>query len=343
MLHPEKGGAEAYTFELAKALIEKGARVEWVSSRQKNLKAEETLEGITFIRRGNELTTHLCGFLYALKKNPPLIIDEFNGIGFFTFFMKNSIVLVHQLYDEFWQAELGFIGRPLKWMERALLTLYRKRPAITVSASTCEDLKRLGFKDVTIIHNGVDLIPLQKTPEKEKNLTLVFLGRLKKTKNPEDAIKAFWAVHQTIRDSKLWMVGQGPLAKHLRDRFGNMPEIDFWGFVDDQKKYDLLKRAHFLLVPSIGEGWGQVVIQANAMGTPAIGYDVKGLRDSIQNGRTGFLVGNSDEMAARVIDLWKEEQRYEEICRNALEWAKTLSWEKTRKELIHYFAERSAL
>src|SRR5208282_2923949 len=66
--HPEKGGAEAYTFEFAKVLIEQGYRVEWFSSLAEGLKGTEEIAGITFIRKGNELTTHFHGFLYALKR-----------------------------------------------------------------------------------------------------------------------------------------------------------------------------------------------------------------------------------------------------------------------------------
>ena len=343
LLHPEKGGAEVYTFELAKALIEKGARVEWVSSRQKNLKAEETLEGITFIRKGNELTTHLCGFFYALKRKPSLILDEFNGVGFFTFLMKNSVVLVHQLYHEFWPAEFGFLGRPLKWMERASLALYRKKPAITVSASTNEDLKRLGFKDTTIILNGLDFSPLKRPPEKEKNLTLVFLGRLKKTKNPEDAVKALLLVRGSIPNARLWIIGDGPLTKPLKNTYSQIEGIHFSGFVSDVEKYELLKKAHLLLVPSIREGWGQVVIQANAVGTPAIGYGVKGLQDSIQDGKTGFLVKDYSGMAERAIDLWKDPDKYFGTSQNALEWARHFSWEKTKREFISCLERRGLL
>ena len=332
--HPDKGGAEVYTFELAKALIDQGAVVEWFSSKAKNLKNEEKIDGTKFIRRGNQFTTHFYGFFYALQKRDWLIIDEFNGIGFFTFFMKNSILLIHQLYDHFWTAEFGPIGYPLRVVERIMLSFYRKRLTITVSASTHEDLTRLGFKDVTIIYNGLDLIPPNDILEKEENLTLIFLGRLKKTKNPEEAIKAFLLVHRSIPNAKLWIIGDGPLTKPLEKSYGKVEGIDFFGFVSDQEKYDLLRKAHLLLVPSITEGWGQVVIQANAVGTPAIGFKVKGLQDSIQDGKTGFLVRDDRVMAACVIDLWRDRDRYDLLCKNALEWAKHFSWKETRMAFI---------
>ncbi|MFA5353278.1 MAG: glycosyltransferase family 4 protein [Thermodesulfovibrionales bacterium] len=341
MKHPERGGAEIYTMELAKALIGLGLEVDWFSSRPSGLAGEEVIEGVRFIRRGNELTTHFYGFLYALKQKDSIIIDEFNGLGFFTFFMKNSFVLIHQLYDEFWTAELGVIGYPLRFLERLLLRFYRKRPALTVSASTQKDLIDLGFKDATIIFNGLeDDTRTAHARDKDKSLALTYLGRLKKTKNPEDAIKAFLRVREIVGDARIWIIGDGPLYKLLKHKYGNIEYIHFLGYLSKDERTEYLMRSHFLLVPSIREGWGQVVIQANAAGTPAIGYDVHGLRDSIQNNETGILVRDYQEMASEIVELWRNEDCYKEMCRKAILWAEGFSWEKTRKSFDAYFRAR---
>jgi glycosyltransferase involved in cell wall biosynthesis len=338
--HPEKGGAEIYTFELAKALKEEGAIVEWCSSRPRNLKRREELDGIKFIRKGSEFTSHFYGLLYALEKRDWLIIDEFNGIGFFTFFMKNSIVLIHQLYDGFWTAEFGFMGYFFRFLEKLLLRLYKKKATITISPSTYKDLRQLGFRDITIIYSGVDLPPLDPILEKEKTLTLIFLGRLKNTKKPQDAMKALLLIRRTIHDAKLWIVGEGPLIRLLKTKYGNIEGIHFWGFVNDQEKYELLKKAHLLLVPSIREGWGLAVMEANAVGTPAIGFHVKGLQDSIKDGKTGLLVRDYKDMVLSVIDLWTDRYKYKAMSKNALDWANHFPWEKTKKEFISFITKR---
>ncbi|MBF0506645.1 MAG: glycosyltransferase family 4 protein [Nitrospirae bacterium] len=341
--HPQKGGAEIYTYELARALTEKDVRVEWFSSNSGNLADEEEIDGIKFIRKGNELTAHFYGFLYALKKKGWFIIDEFNGIGFFTFFMNNSMLLIHQLYDNFWTAELGLKGYPFKFFEKILLALYKNRPAITVSDSTAEDLKKLGFKDITIIHNGLDILPLDEVPEKEKTLTLIYLGRFKKTKNPEDAIKAFIFIKEMFSDARLWLVGDGPLYNSLKDRYGAVEGLYFRGYLHDTQKYEHLGKAHFLLVPSIREGWGQVVIQANAMGTPVIGYNVAGLKDSIRDGETGVRVTDYHKMSSRILEIWGDPVRYNLMCLQALQWARNFSWGKTRKAFLNYLFEKAIL
>ncbi len=218
---------------------------------------------------------------------------------------------------------------------------YKKRPTITVSQSTKEDLKKLGFHHLTIIPNGLEKKPLDHIPPKPKDLKLVYLGRLKKTKNPEDALKAFKEVQKTFPETNLWIMGKGPLLKKLQQKYA-CPEIKFWGYVSEEKKFSLLKEAHFLLVPSIREGWGQVVIQANSMGTPAIGYKVPGLTDSIKHGRTGYLVNNYKEMAATIKEIWSDRDKYKQISQNALSWAKNFSWSKSQQSFLA-FIEKNRL
>ncbi len=333
--HPERGGAEVYTMELAKAVVERGGLAEWFASKAKGLKSEEVIDGVRFIRKGSELTTHFYGLLYALKKDKDwIVIDEFNGLGFFTFFLKNSVLLIHQLYQEFWTVELGFLGYPFKTLEKLLLKLYRNKLAITVSESTYDDLKNLGFRHIRIIPNGLGVRPLERLPNKEESLHLVYLGRLKRTKNPEDAIKAFLLVKERIKDAKLFVVGDGPLYSYLTGKYSHLQDIVFTGYLEGEQKYKILERSHFLLVPSIREGWGQVVIEANAFGTPAIGYRVQGLKDSIRDSHTGFLVKDYKEMAEKVLELWENKELYNKLAKGCLEWAKNFSWERTKKEFL---------
>ena len=340
--HPQRGGAEVYTMELARALISIGAKVEWFASRPKGLPAEEYIEGIRFIRKGNELTTHIYGFLHALKKPKDwLVVEEFNGLGYLTFFLKNSILLIHQLYEEFWTAELGPLGYPFRLLEKLLLRLYRKKSTITVSESTAEDLRSIGFRDITIIHNGLDIEP--SISEKSQTLTLAYMGRLKKTKNPEDALKAYMIVKEKVKDAKIYVIGDGPLRPYLESKYGTVDGVVFTGYVENQEKYQLLRKSHVLLVPSIREGWAQVVIQANAVGTPAIGYRVQGLKDSIKDGTTGFLVRDYQEMAQKTLLLWEDKELYKRLSTNAVEWARNFSWEKTKAEFINYLKDRGLL
>jgi glycosyltransferase involved in cell wall biosynthesis len=106
-----------------------------------------------------------------------------------------------------------------------------------------------------------------------------------------------------------------------------------------------MARAHWLVVPSVREGWGLVVIEANSVGTPAIGYDVPGLRDSIRPGRTGRLAAAGDPaaLASEAVEVLKDPARYESMRRAAIEWSRCFSWDATAAELMALGADPQLL
>jgi glycosyltransferase involved in cell wall biosynthesis len=76
----------------------------------------------------------------------------------------------------------------------------------------------------------------------------------------------------------------------LAERLGITDNVRFCGRVSAQEKHRLMADAQALLMTSVREGWGLVVTEANACGTPAIVYDVPGLRDSVRDETTGLIV-----------------------------------------------------
>lgn len=326
--NPAGGGAETYTHEIARGLAEKhGCEVVAFSSRFKGSEEEDTIDGVRYVRRGSEATVHLWGFAYATKNRRrfDLIIDEFNGVGFFTFFLPNSILLIHQMYKEFWFRELGIAGAFPYVLEPLLLRLYRKKRAITVSPSTRDDLMRLGFKQVRIVMNALAR-PLAVSGPKDTEPTLVFLGRLRSTKRPEDALKIFRSVKAQVPSARLWIIGAGPLEQRLKDLAFGLADVTFWGFVSGDQKMGLLARAHLLVVPSVREGFGINVIEAASAGCPSVGYNVAGLRDSIRHGETGYLADSVDEAAAKAIGLLTDPAAYQRMSHSCLVYAKEFDW-----------------
>ncbi|MDA8431411.1 MAG: glycosyltransferase family 4 protein [Nitrospiraceae bacterium] len=327
--NPSAGGAEVYTHEIARGLTAKyGCEVSVYASEFPDGSQEETLDGVRYLRRGGEATVHLRGFCYALRNKAHFdcIVDEFNGIGFFTFFFRNSVLLIHQLYREFWFRELGVAGAFPYVIEPMFLKRYRKKRTITVSNSTKHDLERLGFHDVRVVMNALRNSPFPVTVGKEDRLTMVFLGRLRSTKRPEEAIRIFKRVKEKVPSVQLWMIGKGPAEEELRAMAKDEDGVVFKGWVSEGEKMNLLKRAHVLLVPSVREGFGINVIESAAVGTPAIGYDVPGLRDSIRQGETGYLVHSAGEAARAVEALLADPARYDEIAERCICYAREFDW-----------------
>jgi len=341
--NPEAGGAEVFTHEVARRLTKMGHEISLITSQSKDLPPKEVINGYKVLRSGNRFTVYIKArkiYNRYFKGKVDVVIDEINTIPFFTvtYVKEPIVVLIHQLAREFWLYELK---PPISWIgyfiEPYYLRLYRSKPTITVSKSTKGDLETLGFKRTFIVPEGLSLKPIDKIPEKEEKPTIIFLGRLRRVKRPDHALKAFIHVKKEIPKSKLWIVGDGPLKKALKKlvkKYGLENDVIFYGKVSEKEKIKLLRRAHVLVFPGIREGWGLVVTEANSQGTPAVAYDVPGLRDSIKHMNTGILVPKDDikALAKSLILILQHEDLRKKLTKNALEWAKNFNWDKTAME-----------
>jgi glycosyltransferase involved in cell wall biosynthesis len=335
--NPEAGGAEVFTHEVMKRLANIGYKMTLFTSGFKGCQMNEKIDGIDIIREGNKYSVYKYAknYLKTYKHHYDLIIDEINTRPFMTPKLvegeKPIIALIHQLAREFWFYEtrfpLNYIG--YYYLEKKWLSNYKNIMTITVSDSTKVELEEMGFKKVTIVPPGLNVTPLSNVIEKEVSPTVVFIGRLKKAKLPRHALQAFSIIKHEIHDAKMWVVGDGYMRGKLAS--SNIKDVTFYGYVSNEKKYELLSRAHIILVPAVREGWGLVVTEANAMGTPAIGYDVHGLRDSIRDGETGIIIKEKSPAATaqQAILLLRDSERLYEYSRNALEYSRQFSWDNS--------------
>ena len=112
------------------------------------------------------------------------------------------------------------------------------------------------------------------------------------------------------------------------------------GYLPFEKRNEEIAKSQAIIVPSVREGWGLIVIEANALGTPAIGYDVPGLRDSIKNGKNGWLIEEgktkaqsiyrlSEKLKSILVMKDKDRKKIEKSC---LEYSKQFDWEKSTKQ-----------
>lgn len=336
--NPAAGGAEIYTHEVMERLAKRGYEMTLFTSRFRGCQLNENINGVEIIREGNKYTVYeeAKKYLEAYKHHYDLIIDEINTRPFFVPKIveeKQVIALIHQLAREFWFYEtkfpLNYIG--YYYLEKKWLSKYKNIMTVTVSNSTKIDLEELGFKKVFVVSNGLNVTPLSNVKEKEANPTVLFIGRLNKAKLPHHALQAFSIIKREIYDARMWIIGDGYFRKKLESF--ETKDVTFYGYVSNEEKYDLLGRAHVILVPAVREGWGLVVTEANAMGTPAIGYDVPGLRDSIRHGETGMTIMEKTPtaMAQQAISLLRDYDRLSNYSRNALEFSRQFSWDNTVK------------
>ena len=103
------------------------------------------------------------------------------------------------------------------------------------------------------------------------------------------------------------------------------------GKVSETVKAKVLGESWVMLQPSMIEGWGITVIEANASGTPVIASDVSGLRDSIIHDKTGVLVapGNVNEFALAMSHFITDEKYRTLLTKNALNWSQKFTWDRS--------------
>jgi glycosyltransferase involved in cell wall biosynthesis len=352
--HPNSGGAEQVTYEHAKAWVRAGHDVTWFSSSFKNAKEQEVMGGVEIIRKGNSIMgVHVKSLFWYLFKKPKkfdLVVDEIHGIPFFTplYVKVTKLAFIHEVAKEVWRynpwprpiniipAVFGRLFEPL-----IIRFIYRKVPFMTVSESTKKDLISWGIPNtsITVIHNGVTLDLPSTLPKKETIFTAMYLGAVSRDKGTFDVIKIFAEIAGRDEDWQFWVVGKGTpeYLKKLRDMARNYhveKKVKFWGFVSNRKKFELLARAHVLINPSVREGWGLVNIEANYVGTPVVGYNVAGTKDSIKDGKTGILVkvGDYRSLGENALKLVRDRQKYNIFREKAEKWSRNFTWQKATNE-----------
>src|SRR5207249_1276581 len=120
------------------------------------------------------------------------------------------------------------------------------------------------------------------------------------------------------------------IAWHL----GVSKSVHFLGRVSDNSKFDLFRESRVAVATSVRDGYGISVIDANSVGTPVVGWDVPGLRDSILDKKTGLLAPFPDEtvLADRIVTLLTDDSSWTNLSDNALNWASQHSWERSARE-----------
>jgi glycosyltransferase involved in cell wall biosynthesis len=337
VFHPQAGGAEQVIYEVGKRLVKKGVEVYWMSEN-KGI-AEEEIDGIKLIRKGNSLTLHYYS-LKEVKKYDVVIDSVAHAIPFFSYRVnRKSVGLIHHVHQDVVDFELNpFLSRVVKFLEKRVKNYPR---LISVSNTTKEELvKRFGIDEnvIKVIYNGIDHEKF--TPgEKSEYPLILWIGRLKKYKNPLDAIKIFKKLNN--RKAVLIMVGSGEMEKEIKDVIAGEKNIFFLGKVDEKKKIELYQRAWVVLSTSFIEGWGMTIVEANSCGTPAVAYSTGAMPEIIREGVNGFLVNYKDynKAADAISYLIEDENSMRYLSKLSYESSLKYDWNKTSEEYYKYIWE----
>jgi len=196
------------------------------------------------------------------------------------------------------------------------LSSFKKPNVITISNSQRKNFPKINY--LATIYNGVDLKEFSFS-KKPKDY-FVFMAAMGEHKNPRDAILAIKKI-----GGKLILAGgkirEPYFSKEIKPLLDGK-RIKYLGEISGKKRVELLKNAKALLFPiKWREPFGLIMIEAMACGTPVIAYPNGAVPEVIENGKTGFIVKNVNEMAKAIrkielIDRKKCRERVEKFFTN---------------------------
>ncbi len=322
--HPRAGGAEHYTHRVLSILTRRGHEVTWFCEGP----GAEMCDGIRIVPGPPIPALYPAGALFLARHGRAfdLAVDQINVAGFLAplYSPVPVVALIHQLAAEVWRAETAppwrSLGPPL---EAAGLAAYRRVPFVTVSQSTLADLRGAGWRGPGFVaYNGVELPAAAALPAKEPVPTLAFLGRWQaRAKRIEHAFAAFARVRAAVPDACLWAIGRG------RPPVQAPPGVTLVHDVSDRERDALLARAWLLLATSVREGWGRMVLEAAAVGTPAAVYDVPGLGEAGRAVGATIVAPDPAALGAAVAHLLVTPQRLVAMGAEARQRVAAFTWE----------------
>jgi len=338
-LSPKAGGAERVSLAHLRELVRRGHEVWWFSYTFEGGAPQEMYDGITVVRSGRMFQAVAAARRwYRQQPRFDLVIDQHHGIPWYApwWCRTHCIAYIHEvlgpIWNSFYPEPTATIGR---WQERATHWLYRNVPFWTVCQGTAEQLRRSGVKQVFVFYNGIHTQALPQLDAKPlvTPLRLIVVSRLAPNKRIDHAIQTLPILRQAGLPAQLTIVGGGEDESRLRalvQTLGVGREVHFTGPLAEADKDAMLRQAHLMLHASVREGWGLNVIEANAMGTPAVVYPVTGLAESTIHRQTGLVVENEtpEALAKGVLYFWKHPEEYERCRLAAWERAKAMHWDR---------------
>jgi glycosyltransferase involved in cell wall biosynthesis len=355
--HPQAGGAELYCRNVAEQLHAAGLRVTCLTSRPAGTaRRAETSHG-TVVRGGGRFTVYLFALLWLWwhRRDIDGLVDSQNGIPFFSPLVLPRrtpvVLLVHHVHQEqfghFFPAPVAALGR---WLEsRGSALVYGRRTLCAVSPSTRAQIRaRLALRGpVRLAPPGMPEPPAPRDTRRVRAGTprIVCVGRLTRQKRWHHLIEALPALREEIPSVQLHFVGDGEQRAGLERRaavLGVTDAVVFHGRLPAAARDAVLGTAWITAATAPREGWGLSVMEAAAAGVPTVAYDVPGLRDTVRDGRTGWLTAPGDDLVAGLVKALRtmaDETAAAEWQQHCRAWAARFTWAATAAHLLAALTE----
>ena len=194
-----------------------------------------------------------------------------------------------------------------------------------------------------IVPNGVDL---SLVPDVTDNVprTVISVGTLKARKCMDRTLEAFAHLADEYPDAKLTIVGIGEMEAQLKSRIAELnlcDRVEMTGGLPHEQVIQRMAGSDLFVLPSWGEGYGIVYIEAMAAGCISVGAVGEGIEDTITDGENGFLVpaGDVDEIERVMRSVFQNRDQYADLRAKGQRDAKQLTWARNAQTVEAIYLE----
>jgi glycosyltransferase involved in cell wall biosynthesis len=337
--HPQAGGSEIVIDRLATGVAAAGHEAALLAG------GPVCARSYPVIDLGGTYAQYLrAPLVHRTFRSWDLLVDVSNGLPYFAPLWRQGACLcfVHHVHTDQWHQRFSApVAHVLQTMERRVVPrVYRANLFVAVSESTAAALEETGVdrRRIRVVHNGVDLHPLVEGEAPDP--LFVVLTRLVSHKRVDLILRA-WERVRPRTGGRLVVAGDGPERQRLEALAG--PHVEFHGRIAEAEKHELLRQAWALVHAAHHEGWGMVILEAAAVGTPAIALDAPGVRDAIASGVTGWLARTEDELVEAWVALTRADAMRHRLGAAAYARARDLTWERTVEGFLRVAEEAVSL
>ena len=354
---PHYGGAEVVFKNLAEGYVRRGHSVCLVTHQLKNTKQNEKMNGV-FVKRIPSLHSR---YVFSFTSIPEVIrkakdadviqTTTFNGAfpawiaGKIT--KKPVILTVHEVWVGKWNQVTSF-----SWLKRTIHDLLERTiyllpfdKYVCVSDATKKDLLNIGINEtkVSTIHNGFDYQfwnPLRFSHRKAEEIkdrynlnqkfTCFSWGRPGESKGFDYLIKAMPRIRRKVPNAVLLLM-LGSVEKHkekyrklkkLIRKYKLQKVVKIIPSAPYEELGNYIKAADCAIIPSLAEGFGYSVVEANAMGTPLVASDAGSIPEVVSGKFLLFKSKNIKDLAEKVASV--SQNKFRDMPRKTFEWSTSI-------------------
>ncbi len=349
--NPQAGGAEIHLHEIFGRLAARGHEVTLLCGGWPGCPPRATLDGIEVIRIGTRVSWPALAqraYRRLFGGHPhDVLVEDINKMPLFTprWRARRVVALVPHLFGGTAFQELAAPLAALVWLsERPIASVYRGVPFHAISESTADDLVERGVRRelIRVIYPGIDTRHYTPDPAVRSPTPLFsYLGRLKRYKRIDIVLRAF--AEAAIPNATLEIAGAGDYRADL-ERLARSLDLGararFLGRISEEDKVSLLRRSWALAFASPKEGWGITNLEAAACGTPVVASSSPGIRESVRDGETGFLVphGDAAAFASALRRIAGSPAVVQSLGANARTFAESFTWDRAALETESHLA-----